>query len=286
MTRRTMGRRAFLGAFASLALAACAAPGAEAQVEPDSGDEAAPDAEATLEPSATYRGFTLENVLEDPDLGAIHYNLHVPDSYDGSHEVALFVTLPGYQGLYFQGVGENLRTEDFGFVAQDWDPDMIVCAPQLEDWGETSACQTVALVEHLLETYAIDPARVLLEGYSGGGETLSLVMGMRPELFCRALFCSSQWDGDLAALAASRVPVYLVVGEHDEYYGSDPAREAADELSALYRAAGLPEDEIGRLVTLDVKDDAYFSAAGVTNQHGGGGALFCRDEQIMGWLFA
>ncbi|WP_337368866.1 hypothetical protein [Senegalimassilia faecalis] len=49
--------------------------------------------------------------------------------------VALFVTLPGYQGLYFQGVGENLRTEDFGFEAQAYDPTMIVVAPQLSDWG-------------------------------------------------------------------------------------------------------------------------------------------------------
>lgn len=36
-------------------------------------------------------------------------------AYDGTKEYALYVTLPGYQGLYFQGVGENIRTEDFGF---------------------------------------------------------------------------------------------------------------------------------------------------------------------------
>lgn len=34
------------------------------------------------------------------------------------------------------------------------------------------------------------------EGYSGGGETLSRVMGMRPELFTAYLQCSSQWDGN------------------------------------------------------------------------------------------
>ena len=35
-----------------------------------------------------------------------------------SKEFALYVTLPGYQGLYFQGVAENIKTEDFGFEAQ------------------------------------------------------------------------------------------------------------------------------------------------------------------------
>ena len=36
---------------------------------------------------------------------------------------------------------------------------------------------------------------------------------------------------------------------------------------------------------LDVKPDSYFEEGGVTNQHGGGGRLFVRDEKIMGWLF-
>lgn len=180
--------------------------------------------------SETYRGFTLDNVLHSSE-GDIHFNLYVPDSYDGRRAVALFVTLPGYQGLYFQGVGENIRTEDFGFEAQRYDQDMIVLAPQLSDWGETSARQAIALVEWMLRAYAIDESHVYLEGYSGGGETFSLVMGERPELFRRALFCSSQWDGGLNVLAAARVPVYLVVGESDEYYGSGPATQAAGELS-------------------------------------------------------
>ena len=142
-----------------------------------------------------YRGFVLDNVLHSQSEGDIHFNLYVPDGYDAAREVALFVTLPGYQGLYFQGVGVNLRTEDFGFEAQSYDASMIVAAPQLSDWGETSARQTVALVEWLLRAYPIDPSRVFLEGYSGGGETLSQVMGLRPDLFRAALFCASQWDG-------------------------------------------------------------------------------------------
>lgn len=53
----------------------------------------------------------LDNVLHSVDEGDIHFNLYVPDGYDPEREVTLFVTLPGYQGLYFQGVGENVRTE-------------------------------------------------------------------------------------------------------------------------------------------------------------------------------
>lgn len=89
--------------------------------------------------SEEYRGFLLDNVLHSQSEGDIHYNVYIPDSYDGTKEYALYVTLPGYQGLYFQGVGENIRTEDFGFEAQKYITDMIIVAPQLNDWGQTSA---------------------------------------------------------------------------------------------------------------------------------------------------
>lgn len=84
-------------------------------------------------------------MLHSEQEGDIHYNVYIPDSYDGTKEYALYVTLPGYQGLYFQGVGENIRTEDFGFEAQKYNSEIIIVAPQLNDWGETSADQAIEL---------------------------------------------------------------------------------------------------------------------------------------------
>ena len=261
----------------------------QAEDEQQDGDQGGlPDVQESsgtvTEGTEEYRGFTLDNVLHSENNGDIHYNLYVPDSYDGSEPYALFFTLPGYQGLYFQGVGENLYTEDFGFTAQEYNPEMIIVAPQLSDWGETSADQTIALVEYFLTSYNINPDKVYAEGYSGGGETLSLVMGKRPELFAAYLQCSSQWDGDYAPVVESRTPVYLVIGESDEYYGSEPSREAYENLYELYRQEGLSDEEIDDLLVLDVKDADYFESRGVTVQHGGGG-LFAEDEEIMGWLF-
>ncbi|GAA6492703.1 hypothetical protein K280104A7_22670 [Candidatus Bariatricus faecipullorum] len=238
-----------------------------------------------MEGTEEYRGFLLDNVLHSGENGDIHYNLYVPESYDGSRPYALFITLSGYEGLYFQGVGENLYQESFGFEAQNYISDMIILAPQLEDWGETSASQTIALTEYFLEHYNIDTSRVYIEGYSGGGETLSLVLGSRPELYTAALHCSSQWDGAYEPLVENRTPLYFVIGENDEYYSAEPAREAYDTLHGMYREAGLSEEETGRLLVLDVKDTSYFTEAGVSNQHGGGNRLFAEDEEIMGWLF-
>ena len=66
-------------------------------------------------------------------------------------------------------MGQNLYSEDFAFEALNYNDKMIVAAPQLNDWGETSAEQTIALTEYLLGHYNIDRGQVYASGYSGGG---------------------------------------------------------------------------------------------------------------------
>ena len=126
--------------------------------EPAPAPSPEPELEVT-EGTETYRGFQMDNVLHAPE-GAIHYHIYVPDGYDGSEPYALFLTLPGYEGLYFQGMGQNLYSENFAFEALNYNDHMIVAAPQLSDWGETSAEQTIALTEYLLGHYNIDQERV------------------------------------------------------------------------------------------------------------------------------
>lgn len=235
--------------------------------------------------TSKYRDFVLDNVLHSETEGDIHYNVYIPEDYDGTESYALFMTLPGYQGLYFQGVGQNVMTEEFGFMARDYIPKMIIVAPQLNDWQDTSAMQTIALTEYFLDTYNIDRSRVYAEGYSGGGETMSRVMGMRPDLYTAYLQCSSQWDGNYTEVVKARVPVYFAIGEKDEYYGSELSRNAYNAIHKLYEQEGLSNSEIDRLLVLDIKPTSYFSSEGISNQHGYGGYLFVRDKNIMGWLF-
>ena len=258
-------------------------PPAQVKETPEVPDALPAEELAVTEGTEVYRGFLMDNVLHAPE-GDIHYHIYIPDSYDGSEAYALYLTLPGYEGLYFQGVGQNLYSEEFAFEALSYNDRMIVAAPQLSDWGEPSAEQTIALTEYLLDAYNIDRDQVYANGYSGGGETMSLVMGLRPDLFTAYLHCASQWDGAYEPVVEARVPVYLVVGEGDEYYSSEPTQEAYDRLHGLYSDAGLSEGEIGQLLVLDIKDANYFREGGAPSQHGGGG-LFARDPEIMGWLF-
>ena len=257
---------------------------ADAETENEEINASGNELENVTAGSEEYRGFLLDNVLHSPSEEDIHYNVYIPDSYDGTKEYALYVTLPGYQGLYFQGVGENIRTEDFGFEAQKYIRDMIIVAPQLNDWGQTSADQTIELTQYFLTHYKINPSKVYINGYSGGGETLSLVLAKQPELYTAALMCSSQWDGAYEPVVETKTPVYFVIGESDEYYGSESFKEAYQKIHELYKEKGLSESEIDKLVVLDVKGKDYFEGTPVTYQHGGG-YLFCRDKEIMGWLF-
>ncbi len=232
----------------------------------------------------TYRGFVIDNVLHSDENGDIHYNVYVPESYDGSKPYALYFTLPGYEGLYFQGVAQNLKSEDFGFEAQKYNKEMIIVAPQLSDWGETSANQTIELAEYFLGNYNIDRKKVFANGYSGGGETMSIAVSKRPDLFSAYLQVSSKWDGEYESVANARLPIYFAIGRNDEYYGSAPTQNAYDRLHALYERQGLTDAEIDKILVLDVREHSYFTDKGAPNEHGGGG-LFSKDPQIMGWLF-
>ena len=177
------------------------------------------------------------------------------------------------RGLYFQGVGADLRWETMPFAARDYDPDMIIASAQLNDWGMTSAQDAIALTEYLISAYNIDPNRVYLSGYSGGGETGSLVMELRPELYAAYLMMASQWDGDLESLAKARTPVYMIIGEDDSYYGSESLKNTYAELHTLYEAKGLSDAEINDILVLNVKDADWFKERGISDQHGGGMAF-------------
>ena len=230
------------------------------------------------------REFIVDNVLHSEKQGDIHFSSYFPSNYDENKEYAIYFALPGWEGLYFQGVGANLG-EPYPFEAQKYNENMIVISPQLDDWGEESANDTIALVEYFLNNYNIDKSRVYISGVSGGGETLSIVLGKRSELFTSALYVSSQWDGDYETFANSRTPLYMVIGENDSYYGSEKTINAYNAIHRLYEEQGLANEEIDDILVLDLKDHEYFTSRCYSDEHAGCGS-FAYEENIMNWVFS
>lgn len=243
-------------------------------------------ADVTMTPGILQdRGFVLDNTVHHTERGDIHFSLYVPDSYDGTKAFPLYIALPGWEGLYFQGVGADLRWETLPFAAREYQPDMIIVSTQLNDWGQNSALDVIALTEWLLSAYRIDPDRVYLSGLSGGGETGSLIMELRPDLYAAYLMVASQWDGEMTALTDACVPVYMIIGEGDSYYGSDSLRGAYHTLVELYRSKGLSEHEISELVVLNVKGAAWFASKGYADQHAGA-ITFSEEPGLLEWFFS
>lgn len=95
---------------------------------------------------------------------------------------------------------------------------------------------------------------------------------------------SAQWGGEYEPLIHSRTPLYLVIGEADEYYSSEPVGEAYETFRDSYEKEGFSADEINEVLVLDVKEQNYYNKRGTLNQHGGG--LIAHDKEIMSWLFS
>lgn len=109
----------------------------------------------------TDRGFVVDHRLSTPGERELHFSLSLPEGFDPSTPAPLYVALPGWEGLYFQGVGVHL-VEDMPFTARERIPELIIASPQLDDWGETSALDTIELTRWLIAAYNVDPTRVLL----------------------------------------------------------------------------------------------------------------------------
>ena len=232
---------------------------------------------------AVQTGWT-ENVTLDGADGTIHYSYYLPDSYDGTKSYPLVVTMPGYDRMWFgeDSAGSNLSWNG----VQAWtklDTEVIVVSAQLTDWGDTSARQANELAEHMIENFSVDTNRVYAAGYSAGGETMSRAVAMRPDLYAAYIHGGSQWDGAFDTVAENRVAVYIFMAEHDEYYGSQKARDAYAGLHDAYEADGLTEAEIDALLKLEIPDDAYFNERGIYNYHGGGSVVF-DDTAVLNWI--
>ena len=129
---------------------------------------------------------------------------------------------------------------------------------QIEDSKDTEEMTELEETERTAESEgAAEPEKVYSNGYSGGGETLALILGKKPELFTAALMCSSKWDGAYEPVTEAKTPVYFVIGESDEYYGSEPFKEAYQILYELYAERGLAKSEIDNLLVLDIKEKNF-----------------------------
>lgn len=224
-----------------------------------------------------------EQIL-DGEEGEIHYSYYLPEDYDENNKYPMMVAMPGYDRMWFgeDSAGKNVDWNGFK-VWTEMDEDIIVVSAQLTDWGEKSARQAVELTEYFMNNFSVDSDRVYAAGYSAGGETMSRAVSMRSELYTAYLHGASQWDGTFDSIAENKVAVYIFMAENDEYYGSQKARDAYDDLKKAYERIGISAEELDDLLRLQIPDNEYFNRLGIYNYHGGGNIVF-NDKDILNWI--
>lgn len=240
----------------------------------------------TETPAASVQtGLIAEQILSGTE-GDIHYSYYLPESYNGSRKFPMMVVMPGYDMMWFgeESSGSNLNWS--GFTA--WtklDTEMIVVSAQLTDWHEKSARQAIELTEYFVDNFIVDTARIYAAGYSAGGETMSQAVSMCPDLYAAYLHGASQWDGSYDSIAENGVAVYIYMAEGDEYYGSEKARSAYENLHAAYETAGWINEEIDAVLRLEIPDNVFFNQQGIYNYHGGANVVF-DDPDNLNWVIS
>ena len=231
-------------------------------------------------------GLIPQQVLEG-ETGTIHYSYYLPDDYNPQQKYPLMMAMPGYDMMWFGESSSEANLDWPGFLCWTERPEqMIVVSAQLTDWGETSAEQAIELTEYFIQHFSVDTGRVYAAGYSAGGETMSRAVSLRPDLYAAYLHGASQWDGTFDPVAENGVAVYIFMAQGDEYYGSQRAWDAYNDLLAAYEALGQTEEEIRQVLQLQVPDEAWFAQRGITGNYHGGATVVFQQTDILDWILS
>ncbi len=183
----------------------------------------------TVAAAAAPKPSTIREEVLQP--GGLRITFAVPAGYTGATPAPLVVALhfagkvtPFFGREFLTGlVGPGLR--DLGAV---------IAAPDCRgrDWTDpVSEADVLALVDHAMRTYRIDPARVLLTGYSMGAMGTWYLAARHQDRFSAALIVS----GLPLARAAEvdwRIPLYVIHGRDDERLLLKPTADVVKQLQA------------------------------------------------------
>jgi len=207
------------------------------------------------------------------DLDDRPFRLHVPASYDPATAVPLVVLLHGYSSdaeeseSYFQFTAESDRR---GFLYAMPDGTTDLAGDRF--WNATDACCNIyraevddsgylrRLIETVMSSYQVDPARIYLFGHSNGGFMAYRVACEHSELVAAVASLAGMPHQDRSLCQPEHpVSVLHIHGTADDvipYQGADNWREfpSAEETVARWRdlnGCGEPADTSAAPLDLD-----------------------------------
>jgi acetyl esterase/lipase len=185
------------------------------------------DSEVTRRPAGTYH---LMNLLPSGDV--IRYTLYVPT-------IAAGARVPLVVAAHFGGEVTPWLGGDFadllivpGFSSL---PAVIVApdAGSVSGWSIEDEVDVMWLARQLRDVYPIDPAKVVMTGYSAGGGQTWLLANRNQEFFTAAIPVSAR---PRTTESSWRIPVYVIHSRDDELI----PLATVESYVAAQKAAGAP----------------------------------------------
>ena len=163
-------------------------------------------------------------------VGKVKYAIDIPADYDGSTPVPLVLALHyGYDGSVPEAYTGAGMIDDFRSGLADLKA--IVIAPDVlgGDWTDAENEQAaVWLTQSAMKTYAIDPQRVIITGYSMGGAGTWFIGSRHQDVFTAAIPVAAPVEGS----TDWKIPVYAIHSQQDEIVSHSAAKNHADAIKA------------------------------------------------------
>lgn len=181
--------------------------------------------------AAVAQGRIKNTTLPVPEVGMVSYGISVPPDYRQDDPRPLIVAL--------HAGGERIAYQGSRFMQEVVMPALggsgaIVIGPDCPDrsWVEPLADRSVlTLIEHVRATYAIDPRRILVVGFSMGGRGAWTLSERHADLFTAAIVMAASVRGEVEQ-GAGKVPTYIIHSRDDAVAPFAPVAEAARRLEA------------------------------------------------------
>lgn len=150
--------------------------------------------------------------------GIRRFTLMLPIEIPQGGKVPLVVALHfGGHGLPFYG--ELFLTDLIEPALRGLGAIMVAPDCPAKDWTQPASVQWVLdLMDHLLDQYPIDPQRVVLAGYSMGGNGTWYLLSHNPERFSAGIIMAAHPPERVEDELAWKGPLYVLHGREDELF--------------------------------------------------------------------
>ncbi len=171
-----------------------------------------------------------QQTVQVPGGSSLHYTISVPPGYAQGQPTPLIVALH-YGGdvtpFYGRGVIDELVAPALGELGA------IIVAPDALGGGDWTTAENekavIWLTRSVMKSYSVDPKKVLVTGYSMGGQGAWFLGGRYQDLFTAVIPVAGEPAGGSLQWT---VPVYVIHSQNDQIIPYGPVQKHVEQLKA------------------------------------------------------